>query len=115
MVRVIFNYNVNERNNVMDLIATLTARIEERLKETKKPCKAYATKEAADKATLAMATKAGIYFDAHNRKDARPARYVVFYMESMQKWVGAIDLTEVLNRKNCSGGYVGVCTGFYTY
>jgi len=99
----------------MNVIETLTARINARLVETKEPCKTYPTKEAAEKATAEMARKAGIYFDAHDNPDAQSARYVVFYMESMDRWVGAIDLTEVLRRKNCSGGYLGVCTGFFTY
>lgn len=99
----------------MDIIATLTARIEDYRSTNKKPCKNYATREAADKATASMAQTAAMYFDKTNRKDARCARYVVFYIEPWGRWVGAIDLTELLNRENSTGGYLGVCTGFFTY
>jgi hypothetical protein len=99
----------------MNLIDTLTARIEEYRATNKNPCKSYATKDAAEKATAKMAQIAATYFDRHNREDARPARYVVFFNEAWGRWVGAIDLTELLNRENSTGGYLGVCTGFYTY
>lgn len=99
----------------MDIISTITARIEEYRTTNKNPCKSYATREAAEKATATMAQKAATYFDKHARKDAQPARYVVFFIEPWGRWVGAIDLTELLNRKDCTGGYLGICTGFYTY
>ena len=62
-----------------------------------------------------MAQKAATYFDSANRTDAPTARYVVFFNEAWGRWVGAIDMTELLKRKNSTGGYLGVCTGFYTY
>ena len=99
----------------MDLIATLTARIEDYRSTNKNPCKNYATREAAQKATAAMAQKAATYFDAADREDAPSARYVVFFVEPWGRWVGAIDLTELLKRQNSTGGYLGICTGFYTY
>jgi len=99
----------------MDLIATLTARIEDYRSTNKNPCKNYATREAAQKATAAMAQKAATYFDMAGREDAPSARYVVFYNEAWGRWVGAIDLTELLKRQNSTGGYLGICTGFYTY
>lgn len=99
----------------MDLIATLTARIEDYRSTNKNPCKNYATRAAAEKATAKMARLAATYFDKQDRLDARPARYVVFYIEPWGRWVGAIDLTELLKRENSTGGYLGICTGFYTY
>lgn len=99
----------------MDIIATLTNRIEEYRTTNKNPCKNYATHEAAKKATAAMAQKAATYFDKEGRKDALPARYVVFYVAPWGRWVGAIDMTELVNRPNSTGGYMGICTGFYTY
>jgi hypothetical protein len=39
----------------------------------------------------------------------------VFYIEAWGRWVGAIDLTELKSRCNSTGGYLGICTGFYTY
>jgi hypothetical protein len=62
-----------------------------------------------------MAKKAAIYFNKTENEDARPARYVVFFNEAWGRWVGAIDLTELLNRPTSTGGYLGACTGFYTY
>ena len=99
----------------MNITEALTARIEEYRSTNKNPCKNYATREAAEKATAKMAQQAAKYFDAANRDDAPSARYVVFFVEAWGRWVGAIDLTELLRRNNSTGGYVGVCTGFYTY
>jgi hypothetical protein len=99
----------------MDIIADITARIEDYRTTNKNPCKNYATREAAEKASAAMAQKAATYFDREGRKDARPARFVVFHVAPWGRWVGAIDLTELLSRPNVTGGYLGVCTGFYTY
>lgn len=99
----------------MDIIATLTARIEDYRATNKTPCKSYATQAAAEKATAEMARKAAIHFDRNGDLNARPARYVVFFNEAWGRWVGAIDLTELLRRENSSGGYLGCCTGFYTY
>jgi hypothetical protein len=99
----------------MNIIESLTARIEEYRATNKNPCKNYATRAAAEKATAAMAQAAANYFDVQDRNDVPPARYVVFFNEAWGRWVGAIDLTELLKRKNSTGGYLGCCTGFYTY
>lgn len=97
-----------------DLIETLTARIEEYRATNKNPCKSYATKAAAEKATSDMAQRAANYFHAFDG-EAKQARYVVFFNEAWGRWVGAIDLTELLRRDSSTGGYLGFCTGFYTY
>lgn len=99
----------------MNIVDTLIARIEDYRKTNKNPCKSYATQAAAEKATAKMAQDAANYFDAARRTDAPSARYVVFYHEAWGRWVGAIDLTELLQRKTSTGGYLGFCTGFYTY
>jgi hypothetical protein len=99
----------------MNIINDLTARIEEYRATNKQPCKNYATEAAAEKATAEMAQRAATYFDQQGRADARPANYVVFYNEAWGRWVGAIDLTNLLNRSNSTGGYLGFCTGFFTY
>jgi hypothetical protein len=99
----------------MNIIDTLTARIEDYRATNKQPCKNYATQAAAEKATAQMAQRAASYFDREGRADAPCARYVVFFNEAWGRWVGAIDLTELLRRENSSGGYLGVCTGFFTY
>jgi hypothetical protein len=98
----------------MNIIDNLIARIEDYRATNKQPCKNYATKEAAEKATAKMAQDAANYFHAVDG-DANSARYVVFYNEAWGRWVGAIDLTELLRRDSSTGGYLGFCTGFYTY
>ena len=99
----------------MNVIKFLTARIEEYRATNKNPCKNYATEAAAEKATAKMAQDAANYFNKQQGVEARPARYVVFYVEAWGRWVGAIDLTELQYRKNSTGGYLGFCTGFYVY
>jgi len=96
----------------MNLITDLTARIEAYRATNKNPCKNYATEAAAEKATAKMAKDAAVYFTSN--PEARPAQYVVFYNEAWGRWVGCINLGELLMRKG-SGGYLGYCTGFYTY
>lgn len=95
----------------MNIIDTLTARIEKYRATNKQPCKNYATEEAAEKALKDAATRAGTYFD----REAHPARYVVFYNKAWGRWVGAMDYTELFSRKTFTGGYIGAVKGFYTY
>ena len=99
----------------MNIIDTLTARIEEYRTTNKQPCKNYGSKEAAEKATAKMAQAAAQYFDRHNSADAKPARYVVFFNAAWGRWVGAIELSELLSRPNSTGGYLGFCRDFYTF
>lgn len=95
----------------MNTIDTLIARIEDYRKTNKQPCKNYATKAAAEKATADAATRAGTYFDCSGVQ----ARYVVFFNEAWGRWVGALDYSELLARKTAQGGYIGAISGFYTY
>lgn len=95
----------------MNIIETLTARIEEYRSTNKQPCKNYATQEAAEKATAKAAEAAGKYFDS----EGRAPRYVVFFVPAWGRWVGGLDYSELFRRKTCNGGYVGAITGFYTY
>lgn len=100
----------------MNIIKSLTARIEEYRATNKNPCKNYATEAAAEKAVAAVAAMAGRHFYKYpNKDDARPARYVVFYVESWGRWVGCVDLTELLARPTSTGGYLGICGDFYTF
>lgn len=93
-----------------NIIETVTARIEEYRKENKNPCKNYATKEAAEKATAKMASIAACHF-GHKE----PADYLVFYIEPWGRWVGAVNMTTLLQRGG--GGYIGICSskGFYSF
>lgn len=96
-----------------NIIADLTARIESRRAETQVPCKNYATEAAAEKATEAMAKMAGRWFD----KNQTPARYVVFYNAAWGRWVGALDLQELLQRNSFTGGAICAIAhkGWFTY
>lgn len=98
-----------------NIITKLTASIEEYRAENKNPCKNYATEAAAEKATAAMAQKAATYFDKQGRADAPEADYVVFYVEAWGRWVGCINLSDLMRRSNSTGGYIGICPGFYTF
>ncbi|MGB5862318.1 MAG: hypothetical protein WBH52_28265 [Pseudomonas aeruginosa] len=98
-----------------NIITTLTARIEEYRATNKNPCKNYATQQAAEKATADMAQRAATHFDRDQRADAPSADYVVFYVEPWGRWVGAINLSQLVNRKHSTGGYLGFCKGFYTW
>jgi hypothetical protein len=97
-----------------NIIDNLIADIEDYRATNKQPCKNYATKEAAEKATAKVAQAAANYFHRFDG-EAKPARYVVFFNEAWGRWVGAIDLTELLRRDSSTGGYLGFCTGFFTY
>ena len=99
----------------MNLITSLTARIEEYRTTNKKPCKNYATEAAAERATAAVAMTAGRHFYARADGAAESARYVVFYVQPWGRWVGAIGMTELLHRSTSTGGYLGICGEFFTY
>jgi len=98
-------------NQVTDLIA----RIEAYRLTNKVPCKNYATQAAAEQATAKMAQIAATHFDCNNRVDAPPAHYIVVFNEAWGRWVGGICLSQLMGRSNSTGGYLGVCTGFFTY
>jgi hypothetical protein len=95
----------------MNIIESLTARIEEYRATNKQPCKNYATQEAAEKATAKAAEAAGKYFD----RDGKAPRYVVFFVPAWGRWVGAMDYSEMFRRSTHQGGYIGAIKGFYTY
>ena len=101
----------------MNTLEFLTSSIEERRKETKSPCKNYASQSAATKATSKLAQKVANHFASDQSQDAKPARYLVFYIEPWGRWVGAIDMTELVNRQSSTGGYLGIASeaGFFSY
>ena len=93
----------------MNITKDILNRIENYRETNKNPCKNYATKEGAEKATQKMAEIMG------NRFDSRlPARYIVIYNGVWNRWVGAIDMTELLGRPDSKGGYA-ITQGFYSY
>lgn len=97
----------------MNIITDLIARIEGYRATNKQPCKNYSTQEMAEKATKALAIDAGKYFD----REGREANYLVLYVEPWGRWVGAINLSELVQRKTSIGGYLGMCSarGFFTF
>lgn len=99
----------------MNIIDTLTARIEDYRKTNKRPCNNYGSQAAAEKATAKMAHDAAVYFNKLNNDNIKPAEYVVFYVEAWGRWVGCINLSELVRRSTSTGGYLGFCTGFYTW
>jgi predicted ATPase len=99
----------------MNIIASLTARIEEYRAENKQPCKNYASEAAAEKAAAKMAQIAATHFDRQGRADAPPAQYVVFYIAAWGRWVACINMSELMNRSSSTGGYIGICKGFFTF
>lgn len=99
----------------MNIISFVTARMEEYRTTNKQPCKNYATEAAAEKATAQMAQNVANYFTSLRGVEVRPAQYVVFYNKAWGRWVGAINMSELLQRPTTTGGYIGFCTGFYTF
>lgn len=94
-----------------NIIADLTARIEDYRATNAKPCKSYKTEAAAEKATAEAAATA-----AQHLGSKEPARYVVFFNEAWGRWVGALDMTELLRRPGV-GGFIGIGSrlGFFGY
>lgn len=99
----------------MNLVKDLVSRIERRLTETKKPCKLYATEAAAEKVAEEQAEFMGSYFT--NVAHPRPARYIIVHIPSVDKYAIGFDMTEIMNRSEAVGGYLGVMSdrGFYTF
>ncbi|WGN90757.1 hypothetical protein [Burkholderia phage vB_BglM_WTB] len=101
----------------MNIIKDLTRRMIAS-RETNKtfPCQVYASEKNAEKAMAALAQKTATYFSRDkNPENARPANYVVFYIAEWDKWVGAINLSEVIARRESTGGYLGICGNVFVW
>lgn len=96
----------------MNIIKSLTARIEDYRATNKQPCKNYATEAAAEKATSEIAAHAARYLTGRDNEPS--AQYIVFYVEAWGRWVGCVNMSELLTRKG-AGGYIGCCKGFFTW
>jgi len=94
----------------MNLTKSLIARIEDYRKETKSPCKSYATEARAEKVAEEYSVRFANYFEQE-----RPMRYIVAYNEAWGRWVIGFDMTEMLARG--VGGYFGVVANenFFTF
>lgn len=97
----------------------LINRVTESYRTNKRPCKMYATQAAAEKATaIAAQNVANHFYGARHSNpgvNARPANWIVVFVPAAQKWVGGIQLSEVLYRSDSTGGYLGVEMGFYKF
>lgn len=97
----------------------LINRVTETYQTNKKPCKMYATQAAAEKATAIAAQNVANSFYAPRLNNpeatAKPANWIVVFVPAAQKWVGGIQLSEVLSRPDSTGGYLGVEMGFYKF
>lgn len=99
----------------MNIIKTIKARlIESRGTNKAFPCKTYASEASAESYTSVAAIEYAHALIHGRMEEIESARYVVFYIAEWDRWVGAIDATEVLARKG-AGGYVGACQGFYKF
>jgi hypothetical protein len=100
-----------------NIVKELVARIEERAKQTKSPpCKLYRSEAAAEAVAEEIAIQLAQHFSRDPAK-AHPARYVVVYIPSRDRWAAGFDLTEVMGRRDNCGGYLGFAAdkGFYTF
>lgn len=85
----------------MNIIKNLIERIEDYRKTNANPCKSYATEAAAEKATAQVAADCAVYFHGQTGSadtNIPSAHYVVFYVPSWGRWVGAINQSEVMRR-----------------
>ena len=99
----------------MNIIHNLIARIEGYRADNKNPCKNYATEAAAEKAVQQVAQDVANHFAISGEQPS--ARYVVFFNEAWGRWCAAVDMTELVQRKTSTGGYLGFCEqrGFYSF
>jgi hypothetical protein len=97
----------------MNIIKSLQNRISDRLTETKSPCTCYKTEAKAEQVAAELSVQYGRMFDT----TGRACRYVIVYIEQLDKWTPAFDFSELFGRSTSNGGYVGVASdkGFYTF
>ena len=96
----------------MNITKNLQDRIENRLTETKTPCKLYASEATATKAADKLAKSSAEYFGA-----SRPTNYIIVKIESVNKFAIGFDINGLLARPETHGGYVGIfgANGHYSY
>ncbi len=94
----------------MNIIKDLVSRIEERLTETKSPCKLYATEASAEKAAEQWVLKGAEYFGITPNN----VRYVIVFVPSIQKYTVCFDTSHIFGTKGC-GGYVGFFDNYFCF
>lgn len=95
----------------MNIVESVVARIEDRLLETKNPCKLYKTKDRAEAMGKKLSEEMGRYFGTH------PAQYIVVYVPSVDRYTPAFNINEIVSRPDALGGYVGAIAdkGFFQF
>ena len=78
------------------------------------PCKVYKS-EAGAEAVVEKACENIIKHFFIEPEKQREAGYLVFYIKEWDRWVAAINFSEVLSRKDCQGGYLGIESDFYKF
>jgi hypothetical protein len=79
--------------------------------------------EAAEKVADKLALQAAAYFDGKytdgliNLEDVIPMQYVIFHIAELERYAIGFNQTEVMQRQNRCGGYLGVIAneGHYTF
>ena len=100
----------------MNVTKNLISRIEEYRAVNKNPCKSYSTEQKAEAVAEMYARKFADYYSLPN-DIMSPCRYMVVFNEAWGRWVVAFDFVELMQRKQFTGGYIGVASdqGFFTY
>lgn len=99
----------------MNISKEIITRVEEARKTNKNPCPNYSTKSGAENAIKKAAKKVAVMLHKNSDENARPANYVVVFIESWGRWVGAYDLNEVLSRPDSIHGYENILNKHFSY
>lgn len=93
----------------MNIQQSVLNRINERLTETKKPCKTYKSAEAAEKAAQKLAEKVSGEYQVDFTCD-----YLIIFIPAMERWTAAFDASKFIHRIG-GGCYLGMFAhyGFY--
>ena len=96
----------------MNSIKSIQNRIENRLLETKKPCKLYKSEAQAEKVAEKLSREVADYFGTD-----WPVRYVIVFIESQNKYAAVFDVAELMSRRPLNSGSVMVIPemGHYTF
>lgn len=99
----------------MNIIKNLIERlIEARGSNKNFPCPTYSTEARAEKAVAEVALKASTHFTKPN-ETVVPANHIVVFVPAWNRWVGAVDMNELIRRNTSTGGYLGIAAPFFSY
>jgi len=89
----------------MNIIKHIISHVESKLLESKTPYKFYKSYERCEKAISEMADECARHFELSPNANEQ-AQYVVVYIEKIDRYVGAINMSELFNRHTSGGGYL---------